>query len=324
LRLLNEPTFVRYIADKGVRTLADAENYLLAGPMASYADFGYGLYHFTETASDRPAGMCGLIKRHDQEYADIGFAFLPEYQSRGFAFESAQAVLQYGQSTLDLGTIDAFVNPGNQRSIQLLERLGLQFEEMTRVAGIADLQQRYRARGPLRRAMSRIADSVTIRPARPQEANVLSALALESKAYWGYSDEFMRAVRQELTYSEPMISDQRYDFRVCESDDTLCGFYALQRHAAGDFELEALFVLPRYIGKGIGRRLLQHANEAVAAAGGQRLVIQGDPHANRFYLQAGARRIGSRESDSIAGRELPLYEMATDQTVQGRRFKEHT
>jgi RimJ/RimL family protein N-acetyltransferase len=71
--------------------------------------------------------MCGLLRRDDQEHPDIGFAFLPEYRSLGYAYESAAAVIEFGHVQLKIDTIVAFVKPENDRSIRLLERLGLRF-----------------------------------------------------------------------------------------------------------------------------------------------------------------------------------------------------
>lgn len=127
LRLLNEKSFLHFIGDKGVRTLEDARDYLSNGPLASYAAHGFGLFLVAEKASGNSIGMCGLLRRDDQEHPDIGFAFLPEYGSLGYAYESAAAVIEFGHVQLKIDTIIAFVKPENDRSIRLLERLGLRF-----------------------------------------------------------------------------------------------------------------------------------------------------------------------------------------------------
>jgi len=87
------------------------------------------------------------------------------------------------------------------------------------------------------------------------------------------------------------------------------GFYAIERVSKTEYELEALFVDPKYIGTGCGRRLIKHALKNVATKGGEILVIQGDPNSEEFYLAAGGHQIGSRESGSIPGRFLPLFEI---------------
>src|SRR5215211_8957085 len=93
LTLLNEPSFLRYIGDKKVRNIEDARQYVLNGPVASYERNGFGLYLVELKDSHTPIGMCGLIKREELPDPDIGFAFLPEFCNKGFAFEAATAVL---------------------------------------------------------------------------------------------------------------------------------------------------------------------------------------------------------------------------------------
>ena len=93
LQLLNDPDWIRFIGDRKVRTLEDARNYLRSGPLSMYAREGFGLYRTALAEDDTPIGLCGLIRRPTLPDVDIGFAFLPEYRGRGYAFESAAAVL---------------------------------------------------------------------------------------------------------------------------------------------------------------------------------------------------------------------------------------
>jgi len=133
LELLNDPSWLRFIGDKGVRTLEDARNYILTGPMDMYARLGFGLY-LTERKKDAaPIGICGLIERAGLEDIDIGFAFLPAFCGQGYAYESASAVMTYAQDTLGLNRVVAITAPDNQRSITLLTKLGLCFEDMLRL-----------------------------------------------------------------------------------------------------------------------------------------------------------------------------------------------
>jgi len=148
-----------------------------------------------------------------------------------------------------------------------------------------------------------------IRRASPGEAALLSALALRSKAHWGYSRDFIKSCEDEITYQPGQISGDTFDFVVIENEVTIMGFYAIECVSKTEYELDALFVDPEYIGTGCGRRLIQHALKNVATKGGERLVIQGDPNAEQFYLAAGGQQIGSRKSGSIPGRVLPLYEI---------------
>jgi GNAT superfamily N-acetyltransferase len=136
---------------------------------------------------------------------------------------------------------------------------------------------------------------------------LLSELALRSKAHWGYSTEFMAAVRAELSYNEKQIQSEQARFYVLEQAGRAVGFYSLAHQSRTDIELDALFVEPEHIGKGFGRLLIEHAKSTAAKMGATRLVIQGDPNAERFYLAAGGVVTGTRESSSIPGRFLPTF-----------------
>jgi RimJ/RimL family protein N-acetyltransferase len=124
-RLVNEPYWLRFIGEKGVKTLDDARNYILTGPMASYERFGFGIYLAELKGSGRPIGICGFVKRDTLEHPDIGFALLPEFWGQGYAYESAAAVMAFGKDVLGLDRILAVTNPDNYSSIRVLEKLGL-------------------------------------------------------------------------------------------------------------------------------------------------------------------------------------------------------
>lgn len=125
LILLNEPSFLQFIGDKGVRDLAGAREYLVKGPIDSYARNGFGLCLVSLKEDGTPIGMCGLVKRETLEHPDLGFAFLPRYWSRGYAFEAASAVLTWARGALRLPRILAVAQEDNASSIRLLQRLGL-------------------------------------------------------------------------------------------------------------------------------------------------------------------------------------------------------
>lgn len=147
----------------------------------------------------------------------------------------------------------------------------------------------------------------TIRRARPAEAPNLSALALKSKAYWGYDESFMVACRDELTLSaDEVVENPTY---VTEVNGQVVGFYALERLDENRIELNYLFVDPAFIGDGHGRALIEHAKQSARELGSSVLVIQGDPNAQHFYGAAGARQVGERASASIRGRTLPVFEI---------------
>ena len=149
--------------------------------------------------------------------------------------------------------------------------------------------------------------NATVRAVTHGDAAVISALAIRSKASWGYSDEFMKACRKELTVTESQIESADHEFYICEAEGKIAGFYALQFLSNNDAELEALFVEPEMIGRGFGRTLIEHAKLRAIALGIRWMVIQGDPNARAFYEAAGGVRDGQRESISIPGRFLPVY-----------------
>lgn len=138
VELLNDPDWIRYIGDRGVRTASDARRYLEDGPIAMYREAGFGLYLVEHTASATPIGLCGLIRREGLEDVDLGFAFLPAWRGQGYAYEASVAVLEEGRERFGLKRIVAIVSPDNARSIALLERLGLAYERRLRYAGDGD------------------------------------------------------------------------------------------------------------------------------------------------------------------------------------------
>ncbi len=141
LGLLNEPSFLRYIGDKKVRTVEDARQYISTGPVESYERFGFGLYLVELKESRAAMGICGLIQREQLDDVDVGFAFLPRFYSQGYAFESAAAVMDYGRETLGLERIVAITSPDNDSSIRLLEKLGMKHERrMALVEGEPEIE----------------------------------------------------------------------------------------------------------------------------------------------------------------------------------------
>ncbi len=128
LRLLNEPSWLEHIGDKGVRTVADAQRYIENGPLEMYRRLGFGLYQVRLTVSDEPIGICGLLKRETLDDVDLGFAFLPEFWGRGYAREAAAAVLAYARNTLRRIRIVAITGRRNEASRRLLEKLGFELE----------------------------------------------------------------------------------------------------------------------------------------------------------------------------------------------------
>ncbi|MBX5462240.1 MAG: GNAT family N-acetyltransferase [Steroidobacteraceae bacterium] len=132
LRLLNDPSFLANIGDRGVRTRAEAERYIETGPVACYERFGYGLLAVELKHSGVPIGLCGLLKRTWLMLPDIGFAYLPEFWGKGYAFEAASAVLSWARDHRDITELCAITAPDNRGSIRVLEKLGFAFERVVR------------------------------------------------------------------------------------------------------------------------------------------------------------------------------------------------
>lgn len=137
VRLLNQPSFIRFIGDKGVRTVDDAKNYLVNGPLESYKRYGFGLWLVELEENKRPIGMCGLLKRETLPEVDLGFAFLPEYWGRGYAFEAAAAAVVQARDVFRLPRLLAITNPDNDASVKLLNRLGFEFEKLMKLSSDA-------------------------------------------------------------------------------------------------------------------------------------------------------------------------------------------
>jgi len=134
LRLLNEPSFIQNIGDKGVRTPDDARTYIADGPAASYRKFGFGLWLVELKETGAPVGICGLLKRDALEDPDLGYALLPEHWSRGYAFEAASAVVARAGEEFGLRRLAAITDPDNLSSIRVLERLGFEYLKTVRLS----------------------------------------------------------------------------------------------------------------------------------------------------------------------------------------------
>jgi len=133
LRLVNQPSWLRYIGNRGVHTAEHARLAIAQGPLAMHARHGFCLYLVEHRDTRERLGICGLIQRDTLPDVDIGFAFLEEHCGKGYAWESAAAVLQYGRGTLGLPRVVAIVSPQNDISINLIKKLGLRFEKQVKL-----------------------------------------------------------------------------------------------------------------------------------------------------------------------------------------------
>ena len=133
VELMNDPDWLRFIGDRGVRTLDDARGYIATGPGAMYARYGFGLYAVERRDEPGPIGICGLVRRDWLEDADLGFAFLPRFRRAGYAREAAAATLEHA-AALGRKRVLAIVSPENEVSVRLLTTLGMTFQRMDRPA----------------------------------------------------------------------------------------------------------------------------------------------------------------------------------------------
>ena len=128
---------------------------------------------------------------------------------------------------------------------------------------------------------------VHIRLAETYEATELSHLAFDSKAHWGYSADFMERCRDDLQVSPESCAAGLV--KVAVEGDKLAGYYRLSGRAP-DGKLDDLFVNPEYIGKGVGRKLIEAAREQSRMLGFTALEIHSDPNAEQFYVHIGAKK----------------------------------
>ncbi|MEX6687293.1 GNAT family N-acetyltransferase [Danxiaibacter flavus] len=133
LQLLNTPSWKRFIGDRSVRTIGDAQAYIAAGPLKSYSKNNYGAWLVCLKENNVPIGMCGLFKRDFLPIPDIGFAFLPEFEGKGYAGEAVKATLNYAADQLQQKSLLAYTKDNNTKSVQLLRKSGFSFKEMIHV-----------------------------------------------------------------------------------------------------------------------------------------------------------------------------------------------
>lgn len=151
---------------------------------------------------------------------------------------------------------------------------------------------------------------MTIRRARLDEADALTALATRAKAHWGYDDAFMERVRDAMALSADDV--EAHEVWVLENaPGRVVGFH---RVIAGDpAELEDMWVEPDAMGNGHGRRLFEHAVAIARADGATTLELDADPNALGFYERMGMTRIGETASTLIPGRALPRMRLHVEE-----------
>ena len=135
LDLLNQPSFKKYIGDRGVRTVEQAREYIETRFLHSYRTHGFGLYLVERKSDSQAVGICGFVSRVTLPGPDIGFALLPQFENQGYASEAAAAMMQYGRRILNLTRVLAIATTDNISSRRLLEKIGLKFEGEIEIGG---------------------------------------------------------------------------------------------------------------------------------------------------------------------------------------------
>ena len=135
LAIWNDPAFVRFVADRGIRTLASAAEEMRAGVLRLYSDYEYGPYAMELKDGRTVIGICGLFRREGLDDPDIGFAVLPTFRGHGYVYEAAGSVMDFACEGLGISRLKAIVSPGNDASVALIKKLGFEFERMHRMPG---------------------------------------------------------------------------------------------------------------------------------------------------------------------------------------------
>ncbi|NNK71390.1 MAG: GNAT family N-acetyltransferase [Flavobacteriaceae bacterium] len=125
LELLNTPKWLKYIGDRNVKTIESAREYISCKMIPQLKRLGYSNYTLIRKSDKQKVGTCGLYDREGMDGIDIGFAFLPEYEKLGLAFEAANRIKRAALEDFGIGIIRAFTTKDNTASQKLLEKLGL-------------------------------------------------------------------------------------------------------------------------------------------------------------------------------------------------------
>jgi RimJ/RimL family protein N-acetyltransferase len=143
LELLNTTKWLLYIGDRNVHSIKDAEKYITERMLPQFNELGYGNYTVIRKTDGIKIGSCGLYNREGVDGVDIGFAFLPTYESLGYAFESAQALLNISKNKLKLSKISALTTEENLQSQRLIEKLGLKFIKKIKIPNDSETLRLY-------------------------------------------------------------------------------------------------------------------------------------------------------------------------------------
>jgi [ribosomal protein S5]-alanine N-acetyltransferase len=126
LNLVNSEGWLKNIGDRNIKNLEDVSKYI--DKILSHESYFYNVVELK--ATHEKIGIITFLYRATQKYPDFGFAFLPEFENKGFAFEASKIYLNeiFRNSTLD--KIIGITMPSNKKSIKLLKKLGFEFEKI--------------------------------------------------------------------------------------------------------------------------------------------------------------------------------------------------
>ncbi|MGI9946457.1 GNAT family N-acetyltransferase [Vibrio hyugaensis] len=130
LELYNQPDFYRFVGDKQIRSVEEAQRYIQENMLHMQESKGVSLLVVEMKADNQPIGICGLVKRDTLTAFDIGYGYLPHAYGKGYAIEAAAAVVEFARDEMRIENLVAITNNDNIRSISLLEKLGFQFERI--------------------------------------------------------------------------------------------------------------------------------------------------------------------------------------------------
>ena len=133
LELLNSPKWIKYVGDRNVHSIEEAASYIKIKMTPQLKRLGFSNYTVIRKTDHAKLGSCGLYDREGLEGVDIGFAFLPQYEKMGYAFESANKIKELAFSQFNLKQISAITTKENKDSQKLLKKLGLKYMKIINI-----------------------------------------------------------------------------------------------------------------------------------------------------------------------------------------------
>ena len=123
--ILNQPGYLPHIGDREVRTIEQAEETITE--KFAYSSEGFGFYLMQRRDDDEVVGFAGIVDRDFLDTPDIGYALLQRHEGNGYATEAASAILDHARTSMQLKRVGAIISTGNDRSISVVERIGMKF-----------------------------------------------------------------------------------------------------------------------------------------------------------------------------------------------------